>query len=159
MSKSPRRFLFSALVVGAVFVLAFGVQQKAFSHRGAMGIVKERMDAMGGIGKAMKQMAAMIQGQADYDGEALSRLAADVSAAGGKTLTDKFPHGSLDETTEALPVIWERWDRFAGLADELANQAGALSKVAGDSPDAAKQAFLGLAKTCKDCHGEFRLKK
>ena len=159
MSIPPRPFVIISVLVGTILLLSSSIQKPADAHDAATGVIKERMMAMESLGKATKRIAGMVNGQTDYDGEELSRLAASVSASGGKPLTELFPHGSLDKPTEALPVIWEKWDRFSELAAALSAQADGLSEAITESPESARQAFMGLAKTCKDCHGEFRLKK
>jgi cytochrome c556 len=159
MSSSFRRALRIALLAGAVVALVSGQQQTADAHGGASGVVKERMMVMDGIAKAMKQIAAMITGKAEYDGAELRRLAASIAATGGTHLTDKFPQDSLDKPTEAVPAIWEKWDRFADIAGQLSARAGQLGDAAQGDRATVRQAFADLTKTCKDCHGEFRLKK
>ena len=77
----------------------------AVAHMGASGVIKERMMLMKDISKSMKQIAAMMKGEVDYDSEKMSRLASIIASKGGERITKLFPDGSLDETTEALPSI------------------------------------------------------
>jgi hypothetical protein len=72
-----------------------------------------------------------------------------------------FPEGSLDKPTEALPVIWTRWDDFTRIGKEMETSALALAEVA-KTATTAKVILpqLGeVGKTCKSCHQDFRQAK
>ncbi len=159
----------------------------AAAHEGATGIVKERMMAMEGVGKAMKEIKAMLRGQAAYDGRSLAILARRIRDQGGATLTGRFPEDSLRHPSKASAEIWRRWDLFERLAQGLGTSAEALAVAAEQSatkarPDDAsgkdsKQSanasaddvgspavelpmaeFAKLARSCAACHREFRIK-
>ena len=55
--------VFGVLVVAGMTALE--------AHKGATGVVKERMDQMGEIAKSMKAMGAMFKGATPYDAEAV----------------------------------------------------------------------------------------
>ena len=159
----------------------------AAAHEGATGIVKERMMAMEGVGKAMKEIKAMLRGQKPYDGESVATLARRIRDQSGSTLTRFFPEDSLRHPTKASPEIWRRWELFETLAQDLGTSAEALA-VAAEKPDdkarlgsasekestqsamasaddAESQAvelpmaaFAKLARSCAACHREFRIK-
>lgn len=152
----------------------------ALAHSGASGIVKERMDQMGMIAKAMKTIGPMIKGAVAYDAAIVAEQGGVIAAHGGKTLTDLFPEGSIKGPSEALPAIWEDWEKFEALADDLSFWGGALAgaaenprgeaagfgAISDERPDAAAlaamspdEAFMRLARTCGGCHEDFRLKK
>lgn len=128
-----REFLYAALAAGAI---AFGAAG-AFAHGGATGIVKERMDLMDGIGKAMKSLTAMMRGKESYDMELVRSLARKIAEHGGETMTNLFPEGSLQESSEALPAVWTDWGRFSGLAEQLSTYSMALEAAAGNERAAA----------------------
>lgn len=136
----------------------------ALAHGGATGIVKERMDQMGSVSKAMKSIGAMMKGAEPYDAERVRMLAAGIGQMGGDRLTGLFPEGSMDAPTEARAEIWTDWERFQQQATEMETVANALADQAGQprskadpqSPDAL---FLALGATCKACHQDFRIKK
>ena len=56
-------------------VLIAGTAVTAFAHSGATGIVKERMDAMLAMGKAVKTVAPMMRGETAYDAGTVSDAA------------------------------------------------------------------------------------
>ncbi|MGB0671909.1 MAG: c-type cytochrome [Rhodospirillales bacterium] len=116
--------------------LAFGiavVSGHSWAHGGATGVVKERMTLMEGIGDAVKALAAMMKGEADYDAEKVKSLASGIADHAGKRMVDLFPKGTSGHPSEAKPAIWDKWDTFQGLADRLETYAGALAQTA-DNP-------------------------
>ena len=147
-----------------------GAGAVALAHGGASGIVKKRMDMMETMGQSMKSLASMIQGEEIYRAERIQQLAKEVGGHGSSTLTALFPEGSDHAPSEALPVIWQDWSRFSGLADELSAAAEDLESSAtqvqdgsigtsliGQSPVGV--AYVRLANNCRTCHQEFRQKK
>ena len=126
----------------------------ALAHAGATGIVMERMEGMSALGKAMKALSAEAKAAAPDPG-VVAEAAAVLKAEAGETMLARFPEGSLQPASEALPVIWEDWDRFAALANELEVRAEAL--VSGDGPLPAR--FKAVTETCTACHEDFRQKK
>lgn len=60
--------------------------------------------------------------------------------------------------TEALPVIWEQYDRFEELAGNARRSAEDLVEVAaGGDPEAVKRAVAALLDNCRACHNDFRV--
>ena len=130
----------------------------AVAHIGASGVVKERMMLMKDISKSMKEIAAMMKGEVDYDSEKMSSLASIIASKGGEQITKLFPNGSLDETTEALPSIWQDWAKFKAVSGQLEITANELKAMSGNQFD-AMDPFQKLAQTCGACHRLFRQKK
>ncbi len=161
----PSRFMTVAVLFA---FLALGAT--AHAHSTATGIVKERMDAMKAIGRATKSIVAMMQGKQDYDPGAVVAAAAEIEEHGGESLLRQFPDGSLDDPTEALPVIWEDWLEFKMLVEDMRREAVLLKAVADNGPGGfgntipyvedrsqpAGPVATRLLKTCKMCHDKFR---
>ena len=123
------------------------------AHTGATGIVKERMDVMKDVGAAMKELGAMVKGEASFDAATVTRRAGDLKAHAA-SMPALFPEGSIHGPSEALPSIWEDFAGFSRIASDLESAADALSSV---TDAAALPAALGAAgKTCKACHSDFR---
>lgn len=120
------RTLFGAGAIGLSVVTA------AFAHGGATGIVKERMDAMGAMGDAVKTLSAMMRGETEYDEGVVQREAAKLKAHGGDAMTSLFPEGSDGAPSEAKPEIWSNWDEFEALAMRLETLAAGLEIAAGN---------------------------
>ena len=134
----------------------------AYAHGGATGIVKERMNAMEVMGKAMKSVGAMFKGQANYDPAAI-QAAAGLIAQHAQDIPMLFPdsHESrMGKATDALPVIWEQKGKFDGFATDMLRESKALSAIAQDGEQrAVRLQFAKTAKVCSACHTAFRKPK
>ncbi len=116
---------------GALIVIAStGV---ALAHGGATGIVKERMDLMASVGKSMKTITEMFQGEKPYDPAIIRKAASSIGSHGGEQMTKLFPEGSIQGPSESLPAIWQEWERFSELSVDLTKYANALAAAA-DNP-------------------------
>ena len=141
-----------------LLVLTLSVDPASVSaHGGAKGIVKERMDLMKDIGKAMKTLGAMARGKVPLD-SAKVKAAAGSIAQHGQKIPALFPKGSTKGVTEAGPRIWQDPEGFRKSADEMVAIA---REVAGQSENAAaqKSIYRRLGKTCSACHKLYRVKK
>ncbi len=139
-----------------------GLIQSAASHTGATGIVKERMDDMASMGKALGAVADMFKGKRKFDPKVVSQTG-DILIEHSKSLASLFPNTKASRGSvhsEALPSVWEKNDEFNELAKSLAEKAQNL-KVAAKSKDlnTIKVAFGQTAKVCSACHSDFRKKK
>ncbi|WP_170575212.1 c-type cytochrome [Ruegeria atlantica] len=130
------------LLLGAVAASVLAVaSHSVFAHGGATGVVKERMDGMGVMKEAMKVLTPMMRGQVDYDATVVREWSEDISRHAGEALTKLFPEGSLDAPSEAKPEIWQDWEAFSTLADQLRVMADGLAEasenglmMAGETP-------------------------
>lgn len=162
IENKNNRLRVAALAAAAALVLAvsLGVASPGvFGHGGATGIVKQRMDAMEVMGKAMKAVGAMFKGQAEYDPAAIE-AAAGLLAQHARDIPMLFPdsndsrHG---KATDALPAIWEQKERFDGLAADMLRESQALSSIAGEGENrAVRLQFAKTGKVCSACHTAFR---
>ena len=100
-------------------IVATSTALTAFAHGGATGIVKDRMDAMADMGKAVKAVTPMMRGEIDYDADVVRRAAATFSRHAGDSMTDLFPEGSGGMPSEAKDAIWSKWEEFSALAEQL----------------------------------------
>lgn len=126
------------------------------AHSGASGVVKERMDLMKSVGEEMKAIGAMIKGQQPFDAVKIRDGAALIAQKSGE-VEALFPEGSLEQPTEALASIWDRWADFSQLTQRLGQEAQQLSRKAeeGDRREVTRQ-FVALGKVCSGCHTDFR---
>lgn len=148
----------------------------ADDDEGLTGVRKQRHDLMESLAGAIEPMAAMVRGMQPYDADKMRELAETIASSGGDAMTALFPEGSWDPEGEALPVIWEQWDRFAELAHNLVDAANAMAEAA-DNPPAppsagppdpaagaggqaeamdAGMALMQLGRSCGACHNDFR---
>jgi cytochrome c556 len=146
----------SRLLLSMIFLLAPGM---VTGHQGATGVVKERMDMMAGIGEDMKGIKAMIQGERPFEAQVFTSHAESIRLAAPR-IKNVFPLGSLEHPSEALPRIWEDWDRFTALVDQLTTESERLRDLA-ESQDrrVVVRQFARVGKTCRGCHTDFRKKQ
>ncbi len=149
------------------------------AHRGATGIVKQRMDAMEDMGRAMKALGAMMRGRQPYDAGRVKTYAGIIARHGDEKLTALFPEGSLQHPTRAKAEIWVDWERFSAMARQLTDYAGALAAAASNERGAGRAApaatgeptprelaamppdavFARLQENCSGCHRMFRKRR
>jgi cytochrome c556 len=127
------------------------------AHEGAVGIVKERMDAMTEAGKAMKEAGERIRANRDLAG---IKDDAEIVAAMAARIGRQFPPGSDQRPTDARPEIWAHWVDFSERAWTLERESAALATAAdtGD-PGAVGKQFRTVARACSDCHDQYRVKR
>ncbi|MCK0141967.1 cytochrome c [Aliiroseovarius sp. F20344] len=116
------------LTIGAV--TASVIAMAALAHGGATGIVKERMDGMGVMKEAVKVLTPMMQGQTAYDADVIRSEAAKIGDHAGEAMTRLFPEGSGGAPSETKDVVWEDWQEFAALAEQLRVVADGLELAA-----------------------------
>ena len=151
----------TTFIATAALLSAF-VITSAPAHEGATGIVKERMESMKAMGKAMGAVADMFKGKRAFD-PAVAGATADLIGKHAAMIVDKFPDSDESRKSmhsEALPVIWERRADFDKLAEDLQTKAVGFGEVAASGEEAAIRAAFGkMAKVCTACHEDFRKKK
>ncbi|MET1413474.1 cytochrome c [Roseibium sp. HPY-6] len=150
-------------LVCVVFTMSAGLWSLAvaWAHSGAMGVVKERMDAMTEISRNVKTVGRMLKEEIPYDGEAVAKAGTVVADHAGEAMTRLFPEGSLQSPTEASPAIWKQWNDFSQLAERLRVSALKLGDGARSGADrkTIMSSFAEMAGTCKSCHEVFRVEK
>lgn len=131
--KSTFSMTAAKTAVGIAIVVAAAATANA--HSGATGIVKERMVAMGDMGKVMKSLAPMMRGEVEYDADKV-RDGAEViqKHAGQDGLVRLFPEGTGDMPSVASPAVWSSPEEFAELAETLAVYAEGLALAADNPP-------------------------
>ena len=119
------------ITAAAVTFVALGAV--AFAHSGASGIYKERMDAMAAMGKVVKDLSAIMRGEADYDAAKIQEGARLIQSHAGEAMTLQFPEGTTDKPSEARVEIWSDWDTFSELAKQLQINAEGLESFTATS--------------------------
>ncbi|WBU62572.1 c-type cytochrome [Paracoccus aerodenitrificans] len=92
------------------------------------------MDAMSAMGKAVKQVAPMMSGETGYDADTVRHAAETIGMHAGDAMTRLFPDGSAGMPSVAKDAIWNDWESFAGLAEELHRYAEGLALAADNAP-------------------------
>ncbi len=121
--------------------------------------VTDRQAAMKKVGDAMKALAAMAKGEADFDAAAV-KSNADTMAAQFDVAKGLFPPGSEtgEKESRAKPEIWQDKDGFLKLMDD---SIGLAKTVAAVTEEAGLRPALGALgnESCKACHEKFRKPK
>jgi cytochrome c556 len=130
------------------------------AHSGATGVVKQRMDVMSDMADAMKAMASVVKGKQEFNRE-LFIEGGELIAGHSNMLPELFPEGSIQGSSEALPIIWQQWDDFLKLNDGTKANAEKMVKMAQDGSDlrSLTKQFVKLGGDCKACHKDYRKKK
>lgn len=147
----------------AVLCVFIGVGSAALAHKGAEGIVRERMHAMKDMSERSKRLGAMFKGRTPLDAGYL-RDSARAYISHAQDIPEQFPdteqsrHGA---SSEALQSIWRDWRKFVQLAERMEQHSGTLLALldGGAGQRELRSAFGEIAKSCKSCHREFRRKK
>lgn len=127
----------------------------AQAHKGATGIVKQRMDGMKRMGEIAKAWGAMRKGKTSFDPAAV-RAQAGLLKQHAADMPKLFPKGSIEGPSEALPAIWQKWDDFEGIARQLATLAEQLEGDAGQRQGTAFPLMVRAGATCSSCHKGYR---
>lgn len=115
-------------------VAAILVAGAAFAHTAATGVVKERMDLMGVLDRAMKELVPMVRADGPVDAARLGELAATIRDHAGDAITARFPEDSIHGPSEALPAIWTDWRGFGAKSENLRMLGDALATAAANGP-------------------------
>ncbi len=116
---------FTALTIVMIAVLS----PISYAHDGATGVIKQRMDMMGEIAKAMKSIGQMVKGEIDYNADIATKSALEIEKH-AERLPQLFPENSTTKPSEALPAIWENWEEFNQLMKEMKTQSRSLTDIA-----------------------------
>lgn len=174
--KRARAFLIGAVCLS---VLAVGAPI-AYGHGKATGVVKERMELMVVLRDAAKALGGMMKGATPYDAAQVKAQAQIIRSHSGAALTKLFPEGTGGMPSEARDEIWENWDEFTRISNQLELLASGLMEAAGNGlmkdmgghmaghmsmndPAAiaampADGVFMMIAQACSACHEKFRQK-
>jgi cytochrome c556 len=142
------------LLAGAAWMLSG--PQPAAAHDHATGIVKERMDSMEKMAKAMKAITQRVRA-----GNGLDKVppAAETIHAEALRIATQFPKGSNKHPSEAKASIWTNASDFEAKAAALVAASQQLAAVdAANLAEVTKQ-HRALAKTCSACHELYREKR
>jgi cytochrome c556 len=116
------------------------------------GPIHDRHELMEGIGKDAKA----IGGAAKSGDAAVAAAAGKRIAEAAKKIPALFPKDSTHPNSRAKPQIWENWERFVELSEEL--EAAATAVVTAADAGGPIGATTGpLFQTCKGCHDSFRV--
>lgn len=138
-----------------LILMPFLLAVPATAHKGAQGVVKQRMKAMTKLERALRPVRDMAHGKRAYDATTVARHAHLLQQV-AVHIPGQFPEGSLQGPSEASPAIWTNFADFSRRADELRAAAAALKTAA---PETLPTAYRRVMRTCKGCHEKYRIEK
>jgi len=143
----------TVLSVFAALTLSLSSPLVALAHKGATGIVKERMDKFEASEKATKRIKqALSRGDT-----AVVMAEAEFLVSWASEMDSYFPENTNQSPSEAKDEIWLQWDDFVGAIESFDQAAQALIDAAATKdPRAMGSAFKEMTKSCKSCHQQFR---
>jgi cytochrome c556 len=140
-----------SLVAGAA-VVASGVAL-------AQDAIAQRQQLMKAVGGATKQSVQMVKGEIPFDA-AKAKASMDTIHKNWGAFAKLFPKGTeTGGETTASPKIWQSFEEFDAKGKTMADAAAKASAAAEQGEAPFKTAFGEVAKNCKGCHQEFRIKK
>lgn len=143
-------------IIGAACAAVLGVTGlvATVQHSDAQNdVIKERQAAMKSNAAAMRDLAGIMKGEAQYSDEKVDASAATILANLEKAAT-LFPAGSGEGETRAKPEIWQDMDGFKAALDKAID--GAKAVQASTDEASFKAAFPMLGDSCGGCHEKFR---
>jgi cytochrome c556 len=143
-----------ALLVGAAWMLPGPPPAAAHDH--ATGVVKERMDTMEKMARALKVITQHIRA-----GNGLDKIKPQAQTIHTEALrvTSQFPKGSDKHPSEAKASIWTNATDFEVKAVSLVTASEQLAAAdTHDLPELTKR-HRALARTCGGCHELYREKR
>ena len=142
-----------ALGLFVAFTSILSSPPTALAHKGATGIVKERMDKFEASEKATKRVKqALSRGDTT-----IVTIEAEFLVKWAREMESYFPENSNQPPSEAKVEIWLQWDDFVGAIQSFDNAAQALIEATTtNDPYVAGGAFKEMTQLCKLCHQQFR---
>lgn len=121
-------------------------------------VIKDRQEAMEGVGGAMKNLAAIAKKEAPFDAGVVQKNAATIEDH-LRDASRLFPEGSGqgDIETWAKSEIWSNYADFEVKLEKAQVEAEALKSVTEESAFGPAMGALGSA--CKSCHTDYRRPK
>ena len=116
-------------------------------------VVRKRMDVMKEIKGAMGVLGGMAKGAIAFDAAAAGAAQNTLIEQSGMVATT-FEANETDPKSEALPAIWENWDTFVEMADDLTFAAEGLDAT---SLDGVRGGLGNIGASCGACHKKFRM--
>ena len=116
-------------------------------------VVQKRMDLMKEIKSAIGVLGGMAKGTIAFDVVAAT-AAQTTLIEQSELVATTFEANETDPKSEALPSIWENWDTFVEMADDLTFAAEGLEVT---SLDGVRGGLGNIGASCGACHKKFRM--
>ena len=116
-------------------------------------VVQKRMNLMKEIKSAIGVLGGMAKGTIAFDVVAAT-AAQTTLIEQSELVATTFEANETDPKSEALPSIWENWDTFVEMADDLTFAAEGLDVT---SLDGVRGGLGNIGASCGACHKKFRM--
>ena len=127
----------------------------AFAHSGVKDKnVKERMMVMKAMADNTKIIGQMLKGKTSFD-ENEAKLALERLSSLSLKTPKVFEVNATDPKSEAKPAIWDEFDEFTKLSQDLAEATEVLAGSVGTIND-LRPALKRVSSGCKACHSKYR---
>ena len=136
----------------AVFITASSV---VFAHSGVKDKnVKERMMLMKEMANNTKIIGQMLKGKTSFDANE-AKLALERLSSLSLETPEVFKINATDPKSEAKSNIWDEFDEFTKLSQDLAEATEVLARSVGTIND-LRPALKRVSSGCKACHSKYR---
>ena len=127
----------------------------AFAHSGVKDKnVKERMMVMKAMADNTKIIGQMLKGKTSFD-ENEAKLALERLSSLSLKTPKVFEVNATDPKSEAKPTIWDEFDEFSKLSEDLAATSTVLAGSV-DTIEDLRPALKRISSGCKACHSRYR---
>ena len=127
----------------------------AFAHSGVKDKnVKERMMVMKAMADNTKIIGQMLKGKTSFD-ENEAKLALERLSSLSLKTPKVFEVNATDPKSEAKPAIWDEFDEFTKLSQDLAEATEVLAGSVSTIND-LRPALKRVSSGCKACHSKYR---
>ncbi len=161
MKTTPSLILASVLFIALFFVGTVSAHKNHMIGAKEHPAIKARHKLMADSVFAAKQAGGMVKGATPYDA-GKAELAMRLISAAAFNMDKYFPKASIPKKgskSEASPKIWKNMADFLSEIEKFKTSSNAAIKLAGQGEDAFKGGFMGVMKSCKSCHENYRIKK
>ena len=136
-------------------VIAITASSIAFAHSGVKDKnVKERMMLMKAMADNTKLIGQMLKKQTPFELNEVKRALEQLSSLSLQT-PKVFEVNATDPKSEAKQNIWDEFDEFIKLSNELAKNTSELAILVKDIDD-LRPTLMKVSEGCKACHSKYR---
>ena len=149
MNKTNMNFF---KIFTAIFIVTSSI---VFAHSGVKDKnVKERMMLMKKMADNTKIIGHMLKGKTSFDANEAKLALERLSSLSLKT-PKVFEVNATDPKSEAKPTIWDEFDEFTKLSNELAKNTSELANLV-ENIDDLRPTLMKVSEGCKACHSKYR---
>ena len=134
---------------------SFLISSIAFAHSGVKDKnVKERMMLMKAMADNTKLIGQMLKKQTPFELNEVKQALEKLSSLSLQTPT-VFEVNATDPKSEAKENIWNEFDEFTKLSNELAKNTSELAILV-ENIDDLRPTLMKVSEGCKACHSKYR---